>query len=203
LYYQSSTQTIYFPYGNYNVITFITQWNTTVSSTLNLIYSTVTNKFTISNNLGLAFNIWDDVNSLFPVIGLAKGTYYFSVSSSLACPYCFNFNGLPRLNITSTNLNLRNVDSFNGGQCSIIASVPINCYAGGVILYNNFKNTKNVINQEELQNFGIEIKDDYENLIDFNNQDWTMTFQIDTVKEVIISKNRFEDYYEEPEEHEI
>jgi hypothetical protein len=50
-----------------------------------------------------------------------------------------------------------------------------------------------------MQSIGIEIRDDYENLIEFNNQDWTMTFQIDIVKEVIINKSRFEDYYDEPE----
>jgi hypothetical protein len=198
LYYNGTTETIYFPYGNYNVNTFMAQWNYTVSPTLNLSYSTVTNKFTFTSTIGLTFNIWDDINSIFPIIGLVKGTYYITNSSTFTAPFCFNFNGLPRINILSTNLNLHNVDSFNGGQNSVIASVPINCYPGGIILYNNYTNTKNIVNQEELQNFGIEIRDDFENLIDFNNQDWTMTFQIDTVKEVIIDKMRFEDYYAEP-----
>jgi hypothetical protein len=199
LYYNGITQTIYFPYGNYNVNTFIAQWNITVSTTLNLTYSTVTNKVLFTSSLGLAFHFYDDTNSLFPVLGFVKGTYYVSTSASFYAPYCFNFNGLPRLNVTSTNLSIRNVDSYNIGQCSIISSVPINCYPGGVILYNNYTNTKNIINIGEMQTFGIEIRDDYENLIDFNNQDWTMTFQIDTVKEVIINKKRFEDYYDEPE----
>ena len=203
LYHNGNTQTIYFPYGNYNVNTFITQWNITVGSTLNLTYSLVTNKFTLTSSLGLAFNLWDDINSLFPVIGFVKGVYYVSFSSSYVAPFCFNFNGLPRLNVTSTNLSIRNVDSFNNGQCSIISAVPVNCYPGGVILYNNYTNSKNIINVGELQSFGIEIRDDYENLIDFNNQDWTMTFQIDTVREVIINKSRFEDYYNDPEENEL
>ena len=192
IYYLGTWTSYYFPAGNYNVQTFITQWYSTIGSSYTITYSTVTNKFTFTN--AYVFYFSDDVNSLFPVIGFQKGQLYIS-SGSLTSPYCYNFNGLTRLNIVSTNFSVKNIDSLNEGQSSIIASCPVNCNFGGIILYNNFTNFKSIINPSSLNTLGIEILDDYENFIDFNNVDWTLTFQVDIVKEIVFDTATFQEIY--------
>ena len=203
LYYLGTTTPYYIPYGNYNVNTFITQWNITLNNIITLTYSTITNTFTFSSTTANIFQLTDDVNSLFPVIGLAKGIFYLSTGSPFTAPYCYNFNGLTRINVLTTNVATRNIDSFNNAQCSAIASIPINCYPSGIILYNNFTNFKSVVAPSEMVSFGIELCDDNEKYIDFNNVDWTMTFQVDIVKEIILNKDSYEDFYEDVENNEM
>jgi hypothetical protein len=193
IYYLGTTISYYFPYGNYNVNSFINQWYTTIGSSYTITYSTITNKFIFTNPY--VFHFSDDVNSLFSVMGFQKGQYYIS-TGSLAAPYCFNFNGLTRLNIISSNFSVKNIDCYNEGQSSVIASCPINCFPGGIILYNNVTNFKSMTTPSSLNTISLEIVDDNENYIDFNNQDWTLTFQLDIVKEVVFDTSTVQDIYQ-------
>ena len=56
LYYLGTTTPYYIPYGNYNVNTFITQWNITLNNIITLTYSTVTNTFTFHQQHQIYFN---------------------------------------------------------------------------------------------------------------------------------------------------
>lgn len=193
IYYLGATTSYYFPYGNYNINTFINQWYTTIGLGFTITYSTVTNKFTFNNTN--VFHFSDDVNSLFPVIGFVKGQYYINIGGGVVAPYCFNFNGLTSLKISS-NFNVKNIDSYNAGQSPILACVPVNCFPSGIILYNNITNFKSITTPDSLTTISLEITDDLENHIDFNNQDWTIALQLDIMKEVVADTSTMEDIYE-------
>ena len=87
------------------------------------------------------------------------------------------------------------MDSLNERQSSIVATVPVNCLPGGMILYNNYTNFNSIINPASLNTLGIELLDDKENFIDFNNVDWTLTFQVDVVKDIIVDKSTLFEIY--------
>ena len=87
-----------------------------------------------------AFSLLDGINSLFPIIGFAKGSVYLSVGNQITASYCYNLSPLNKLNIYTDSFTLNNVDSFNKSQTNILASVPINCSPNDIILYYNLNN---------------------------------------------------------------
>ena len=182
----------------------------------NLIYSTTTNKFsfqyTANDYLTGTFILSDDTNSIFPILGFKTGVQYMSslttayypvngvlvgtTTNILQAPYPFNFAGLSRINIKSSTLNIRNLDSSKKSLNRTIASIPVNSNnSSGYIFYNNLTNYKSILNNKELSSICIEIKDDDYNYIDFQNANWTMTLQIDCVNEIIENLDDLNDVY--------
>jgi hypothetical protein len=191
-----NTNNYYATLGNYNINTFITMLLGIIPAGFSITYNNSTSKLTfIYTN---AFSLLDGTNSLFSIIGFAKGSVFLSVGNQITAPYCYNLSPLNKLNIYTDSFTLNNVDSFNKSQTNILASVPINCSPNDIILYYNFNNyRKNIHNPEQFSNLNIEIYDDWENNIDFNNLDWSLTIQIDVVKEIILNKKSLTDIYEE------
>ena len=50
------------------------------------------------------------------------------------------------------------------------------------ITYNNFTDTKHIINNTTLDSIDIQIKGEDENFINFNNIDWTMKLKLDITR---------------------
>jgi hypothetical protein len=66
----------------------------------------------------------------------------------------------------------------------------------GLIFYNNVTNYKTIFNNSQLSSIQIQIVDDSNNLINFNNIDWALTLQIDDVHEVIQDLSTIQEIYE-------
>ena len=64
-----------------------------------------------------------------------------------------------------------------------------------MIIYNNFTSFKTIMNQRSVSSIRIDITDDFRNLIDFRNIDWSITLQIDTINDIISDLNDLEDIY--------
>lgn len=183
----------YFPIGNYNVNTFITQWLSAFGTNWTVTYNSITNKLTfnyISN-----FSLSDDTSSLFSIIGFVSGQTYASSSNSLTSSNSINFYGLNRLQVKSSTFQLNNVDSFKKGINRTLGIIPLTNVNGGICFYNNFTNYRNVFKNREISSIGIEFQDDYKNYIDFSNVDWSLTLQIDILAEVVDDLNTLEDVY--------
>ena len=94
-----------------------------------------------------------------------------------------------------TSFNLANADSISKGCVSTICSVPVSTIQGGFIYYNNYTNFKSVFRNHELSSLNIQIQDPNNNYIDFNNVDWTITLQIDVIKEIVKTVDNLSDIY--------
>lgn len=184
----------YFKIGNYNITTFISEWNNSVGSGWGLSFNTSTNKISFSYTQNFSFS--DDSNSIFGILGFQKGFTYASTINILTSPFCCNFAGITRLNIKSCCFTLNNVDSFNKGLNRTLGVIPISTSGTGYVFYNNFTNYKNVFKNHEISTIGIEIYDDFKNFIDFNNVDWSMTLQVDVLSEVVQTLDNLNDIYE-------
>ena len=192
--------TFYIPVGNYNVNTFITQWYITMGQTWLITFDNKTNKFTFSNTLG-QFTFSDGLNSIYEIIGFIKGNAYTTSGNYLTSMHSVNFGGLSRINIESSTFNIKNVDSYSKGITNTLVAIPVNCSQSGFIYYNNFTNFKAVFKTFALSSINIEIMDDKNNYIDFNNLDWTMTLQIDMVHEIVENFDTLDDVYKnQPQE---
>jgi hypothetical protein len=192
----SGTKTsYYFPFGNYNINTLITQWTATVGAGWILTLNSSNNTLNIANTT-TEFTLSDDLFSLFGVIGLQKGTSYTSSSKLIVTSFPVNFSGLPRLLLISPTFNLYSKTSFDNGESNILASVPNNSIQNGYIYYNNLTNFKSVFSNTQLSNIQIQLIDDFSNFINFNNIDWTLTLQIDNVHEIIQDLSSLTEVYD-------
>jgi hypothetical protein len=191
----SGTTTTYtFPNGNYNVNTFIKQWNTTIGSEWTVTFNTITNNYTFVYSSNFTFSD-SGIKSIFGIIGFQFGSSYASFNNSLTSFYCVNFGGITKLNVKSSAFNSQNIDSITGSIGRTLASIPVSSNQNGYIFYENFTNYKNICNNRSLNTINIEITDDFNNYINFNNADWSMTLQIDILHEVISDYDTIDDIY--------
>ena len=102
---------------------------------------------------------------------------------------------MTKVNISSSTFTLSNSDSKTQGQTSIICSVPVSTIQGGYIFYNNITNFKSIFRNNELSSINIQLQDPNHNYIDFNNIDWSITLQLDVVREVFQTIDNMDDIY--------
>lgn len=183
-----------FANGNYNATTFTTAFETMMGTSWALAFNSITNKFTIGYSGG-QFTLSDTTNSIFTILGFSPANQYTSSGNNLLAPYSVCFGGLTKVNILSSSFNLANSDSKTKGQTSTICSVPVSTLQGGYIFYNNITNFKSIFRNHELSSINIQIQDPYNNYIDFNNIDWSLTLQLDIVREVVQSIDSMDDIY--------
>jgi hypothetical protein len=173
-----------FPVGNYTITQFISQWATTVGSTWSLVFSSITNKLTFSNQ-GNTFTFTDNSQSIFQLLGFVKGTSYGSVGGYLTSTYSVDFSGIRNVIVFCNSVNVNNFYCSDQGCSNILGTIPNNYQPSSIIQYVNFTNFKNIFHASELSSLVIELLDDNLNPIDFNNVDWAITLQIDNICEVV------------------
>ena len=183
-----------FPVGNYNVNSFISTWASVLgNNNWSITFNNITNKFNFVYTSAFYFN--DGGNSMFPIMGFSLGSFLYSSNNSLLSSYPVNFSGLTRLLISSPSFGIHNITGKEEGYNNILASVPISSNMSGIINYTNITNFKNVFKNHELSCIEIIIQDDQNNFINFNNQNWSLTLQLDVVSEVVNEITGLNDVY--------
>ena len=88
---------------------------------------------------------------------------YFSSHSSidnietLYAPFPLNIPGYKWLKIYTTNLNTYNYSSLNKGMNGLLSIIPKDIPAFSLICYNNFTDTKYIINNNTLDSLDITV----------------------------------------------
>lgn len=182
-----------FPIGNYNVYNFITAWNLLINNNWTITFNEINNKFTFSYIQ--SFTFLD--SSIFSVIGFNNGSSYTSTNNIIISTYPCNFSYISNIYIESNLLKNLNYDSYYSGTSDIIACIPMNEPPNSIVFYTNITNFKNTCRVQGLQEITLLFLDTNRNFIDFNNQDWSLTLQIDTTIETILNKNDFNQLYEQ------
>jgi len=178
----SQTYNVYIPYGNYNFNTLQnTLYNIGIGTT-NMSLDVNTNIITFSDNINSLFYI-DGTSTLLSIIGGIVGQTYFNVGNTLTFPYQCNFNGVNNINIYMSNINTKNIDSYTKSNSSIIQSIQVYPYAPQII-FNKTNDYSFIINQKIIDYIQIDIKDDLERFINFNNASWNLTLCFTLMKEI-------------------
>jgi|LakMenEpi03Aug12_release.lakeMendotaPanAssembly.Ray.scaffolds.fasta_scaffold359519_2 hypothetical protein len=166
------------PVGNYNVNTFIAQLKLLIPVTFNITYNSVTTKLTFTNStVNFTINASSSDSTINKVVGLGV-IDETSTLLTLTLPYVVNFLPLQRINFRSNFLKLNNYNSRDNSS-DVFLSLQNNSPQNSVIYYINQTNTKQIIEDLNITSFVITVTDDDNNLINFNNVDWFLTFQID------------------------
>ena len=183
--------------GNYNTTTLATEIINklaTISITdVTIVLNSTTGKFVFtsaSSNFTLGY-----LNStIFKVIGFTNMNQV-STSFILTSEYPVNLLGPLKLKISSGTININNIDSGNNGSTlNTLIEIPVSSANFGLILYSNVSNIHSTLNQKTLNGIDILVKDNDNNLVDFNNIDFTLSFllkiyyKIKSIDEPIINK---------------
>ena len=73
-------------------------------------------------------------------------------------------------------------------------SIPVNVPPFGLILYNNIENIESLVKNSQIDNLNIEIYDDEDTLINMNNQDWSITIELNTTLQVSYNTQSIDEY---------
>lgn len=123
------------------------------------------------------------VSSMFSVLGLFLSNHTSS-SFSLTADYPLNLLGITKIKIQSTNLNTYNVDSSNYGFSNNIGLIPVDQPSFGLIVYENKSTSKFLLRDNRVDEIDIQLVDQNNNLINFNNIDWNLTILIESEYEI-------------------
>lgn len=184
----STLYTILVTRGNYNANSLITELKAKIlaatTETINITISKInglltfthaTKNFTI-NYLGSTIN---------SILGLSTTSNTSSTAFSLTCSYALNLLGIKQLQIRSKSIVADNISSSltGAGSCTLIASIPVDAPAFGLINYISNADSKCSIKNLSLDDMDLEIIDAETNqFINFNNTNWSMTFLLSVTR---------------------
>ena len=184
--------------GNYTALSFITIFDTMLGSNFTININHTQNTFTFINSVE-DFTFSDiGINSIFELIGFQKGNTYTSINKTLTAPFPFNFSGINRINVRTSSFKTQNFNSINKSRCETLASIPIYAPSNGICFYSNITQFKASckFSNANLTSINVQLQDDYDNFIDFQNQNWTICLQVDILSEEVEDLKTFEGVYE-------
>lgn len=177
------------PTGNYNATQLITLLNT-YHANLVATFNKITGKITFTHNR--PFIIYNNfISSIGTILGFDSNTINTSIGTSnpytLTPPNLLNLMGIKKLNIFSSDLEIHNITSGinnNISYTSLIGVIPNDAPTYGLINYHNYSNIKCIINNKSIDSINLQIKDETNNYINFNNISFTITLILHVEKKI-------------------
>ena len=174
-----TTTTIYVSYGNYNANTLITELESKISAgglTMTVAINKTNGILTFSSNGFLSY-YFTSASTILEILGTTSST--IATSTNYTCPYPLNLLGVKKLLIKSTRLSIHSVSTFDYASSNILLTIPSDVSPFSMISYSSQSDAnKNLLNIRSINEIDINIYDENNNYIDFNNLDWTMTLVI-------------------------
>ena len=175
-----STTSITIDTGNYNANTLITELKSQFISAGILFSNIKINKnsgkmiFTALTVIDYSFS-----GSMLDIIGTTSDKV--SNSNVYKCSYPLNLLGVERLSIKSEKLAVQSVSSIDYSFSNTLITIPVDVSPFSMISYNSQSDVnKNLLNIRTINEIDIQIYDENNNLINFNNLDWNITLIITT-----------------------
>ena len=174
-----TTTTIYVGYGNYNANTLITELESQISTsglTMTIAINKINGILTFSSD-GFISYYFSSASTILEILGTTSSI--IATSTNYICPYPLNLLGVKKLLIKSTKLSVHSVSTFDYASSNILLTIPSDVSPFSMISYNSQSEAnKNLLNIRSINEIDINIYDENNNYIDFNNLDWTMTLVI-------------------------
>ena len=164
--------------GNYNVLQFITEftsdYETKTSGTLIMTFDSITGKLSM-RDAAFDLTINENLSTSYILLGAVKGTSpTFSKTVTNSFDSLANFLGVTRIKLLSDTLVSRNIDSNNMTTTTIIDTLGATAGDFGLTVYNSL-GRETLLLAKRIQEIDIQIKDQFNNFIDFNFTNWNIT----------------------------
>jgi len=182
------------PNGNYNGNSFITILKSLMNaiipaSVTTIVLSSLTGEltFTFATSRSLQFpttlSSGSDSNFSYLIFGAVAGSTL--TGASITLPFPLNLLGINRLAIRSSRLLISSFNSFDMGKGINLATVPVDQPPWGLINYSNQTDlNKAVLEIKYIDMIDIQIADENNVLVDFNNTNWTMTLVLEVIRNI-------------------
>ena len=174
------TTTITIDTGNYNANTLISELKSQFL-TSGVVFSNIK----INKNSGklvftaLLFTNYSFSGSMLDILGTT--TSVNSNSTTYRCIYPLNLLGVEKLSIKSERLAVQSVSSVDYSFSNTLITIPVDVSPFSMISYNSQSDVnKNLLNVRTINEIDIQIYDEDNNLVNFNNLDWNITLVITT-----------------------
>ena len=176
-------QTLTMDKGNYSTTSLITELKIkflAAGYTFNITFARPTGKLTFSSTQ--AFTFYFSGSTLFDTLGFGSTADYSSAALSLVAPYPISLLGIKKLQFTSNALLTNSLGSFQSSATSLFGTVPVNAPVSGLILYNNSSGRKSLLRNKIVDEIDIQILDENNRLVNFNNAEWAITLAITSTR---------------------
>jgi len=174
------TTTITITNGNYSANTLIIELQTkflTAGITFTSIQFNKVNGIISFISNGFTNYYFTSDSTLLNVLGTTSSI--ISVSTVYTCPYPLNLLGVQKLSIKSERLAIHSVSSIDFSFSNTLVTIPCDVPPYSLISYTSqSEQNKNLLNVRNINEIDIQIFDENNNFIDFNNLDWTITLTI-------------------------
>ncbi len=98
------------------------------------------------------------------------------VGCNLIFPYPLNLLGVKKISVKSSSLSIIAFSSVNNNYSDTICTIPADQPAFGMISYTSQNDlNKNLLKQSIIDRVDIQLLDENQNYLDFNNLDWSIT----------------------------
>ena len=194
--------TISVQYGNYNYLTLKTAMETAFSSNLHAItlsINSVNGKISFTNTTsGATFTNCIEIGStIWAVLGFKIGGGNVSAVSNVVSPqFPLNLLGIKKIKIFSDAVGILAYDSSNLGGVNLIDCLSVNEASYGLISYSNTQNIYSKVKRKWINQIDIQLRDEFSNLIDFNNTGWTITLCLIIYRKYTQEENDLQKYFD-------
>jgi hypothetical protein len=170
------------PVGNYNFTNFASQMVSKFLANTHVIVITIdktTGIITFTNSTGTLNYFRETGSTLWRVLGFETGSGNFNATANVIIPpYLLNLLGIKKIKIFSNSLGINSLDSKSSITNTLIDTLGVNTPAYGLLTYDNQQAIYSKLKQKTINQIDIQIKDENNSFINFNNTDWSITLAL-------------------------
>lgn len=172
--------------GNYTANAFITEFNAKFltgahGKTATLSISSLTGKFTLTTSDDtFKIIIYNNTTTSHRILGMKNEdtTFLYNSGSGTSFSYPANLLGIQKIKIFSKALSCDNYTSHHLASNDMIDAISVNASPFELISYSNTINHEPHMKETEVQQIDITLKDEYDNEINFNGIEWSISLVI-------------------------
>lgn len=176
--------TITIPVGNYNFTTFSTAISAqfllnghTMTLTIDKPTGKILFTYTPSSNSLYSFN--ESGSTCWRILGFSTGSgNILAISNKINPPYLLNLLGVKKIKIFCEAFSVNSYDSKNYQTNSLIDTLSVDVASYGLLNYANITGEYGKLKRKEINLIDIQIKDDTDAFLNFNNTDWSITLAL-------------------------
>lgn len=161
--------------GNYSINNLLTTLNNNLTGKITLTYDSLTFKINFVAVDNILFKLKSGEKNMLYVLGFDEQTEYVS---SIKSVNLINLTGVQSLYICINNLNLMSNAGKNSRLNNVLECINIAVPTGNSQIYQNTTNTKYKIGDTNINQMQINIYDENNNLVNFNNTNWSLSINI-------------------------
>ena len=170
------------PVGNYNFTNFASQIVSKFLVNTHVVVITIdktTGIITFTNSTGTLNYFRETGSTLWRVLGFETGSGNFNATANVIIPpYLLNLLGIKKIKIYSNALGINSLDSKSSITNTLIDTLGVNTPAYGLLTYDNQQAIYSKLKQKIINQIDIQIKDENNAFINFNNTDWSITLAL-------------------------